>query len=749
MRLELPNCIREELSEQRLPQWVIDIFDLDEISKISDLPSVLEVNSTAELKAMNHYVQSIINRRMNNGELKKKLCFPYSSLILDKNLIDALDLSVRTKNAFMTHWVIHESAVQMKDTFISHLVTEGAPIQISKITYEDLFRTPNMGAKSVLEFLYHMEKYGGNAKENSTEDENTIILNESIKKNIIKFKTVDDIDYIYKGDPRFTEINTLLPVVEYEKDNSLNDLITQSYNIYSQWPKSERYRLDEILEVTYKKTNLMNSWPLEKLFHELIESVYKSKKKSNLVAMYDRFGINDEGIKTLEECGQQAGVTRERIRQIESKILKGINNIPGEDCIYMPKLSKAINIIRSNIGMSVVDIQNKFIENKISKIGISVYSVLYFAKLLRYPIPNLKISKLGPNKEKVVIGGDINVDSIFTELSKLYSRNGIADLRLVQFFLKKQKTTMGLEEATKLLRASKEWFALDIDKRWWVPTNLNKIARNRLINVAKKVLSVNKSIDINDLRNGYIKLAIFRNSSGAGSKNKITVPSASVMLNFFDLVDGFVVDGNNITSNKNLDFREELAEVESTLADILIKSPTGIMSRNELLTGAIKQGINENSASLYISYSPIVQHIGSDTYTIIGKKPLASDYSAHKDAVSDKNKNKSKRILLCDWNEGLIRIVIRSPEVTANLVIGAPSSVKPLLSNQTFEAWDTNETERYANIGVSDQGAIYGMSSFCRHAGVEENDILVMRFNLLESKAYLSLGTIDEYLDIL
>lgn len=733
MRLDLAKCIREELSEQRLPQWVVDIFNLDAMSKFSDLPASLEVNSIAELKAMNHYVQSLVNRRLRDGYLQSKQCFPYSPLVLDKTLINSLELSVRTRNALISK------------------LSDDREALLSEITYGNLFKTPNMGAKSVLEFLYKASEYGLNAesKSSDSENENDLILNKSIESYISKLKNLDDIDCIYKGDPRFSEINVILPVAEYEKGNSLSELLSQSHNSFSEWPRGDRHRFNELLKATYEKIKAMETSSIEEMFRELIKSFY-SVKEINVYALYNRFGINNEGIKTLEECGQEAGITRERIRQLESIVIKGIRATPGEDYIYMPKLARAIDIIRKNIGLSVVDIKNIFIDEGISDIGISVYAVLNFGELLRYSVTDLRITNVKDSKEKVVTGSDININSIFVELTKLHSKNGIADLHLVESLLDNKRTLPNYDEITNLVSSSKQWQSIDDNKRWWLPVNLKQISRNRLINVARKVLSVNESINVEDFRNGFIKLANFRNSSNSVYKNNnITVPSAEAILGFFNLIDDFTVNERNISSNLNLDYKKELGEVEWAIADVLIKSPTGIMTRSELFKGVTNLGIKENSANIYISYSSVVQHIGLDTYTIIGKKPLASDYSAHQDAVSDKNKNKNKRILLCDWDAGLIRIVIRCPEITATLVVGSPSSVKPLLANRTFEVWDKNETKQFANIGVNESGSIYGMSSFCRQSGVEENDILVMRFNLLSSKAYLSLGTVDEYLDFM
>jgi len=43
-----------------------------------------------------------------------------------------------------------------------------------------------------------------------------------------------------------------------------------------------------------------------------------------------RFGLDDGQIRTLEEVGRESGVTRKRIRQIESKLLAKLRR-PGDE----------------------------------------------------------------------------------------------------------------------------------------------------------------------------------------------------------------------------------------------------------------------------------------------------------------------------------------------------------------------------------------------------------------------------------
>lgn len=53
---------------------------------------------------------------------------------------------------------------------------------------------------------------------------------------------------------------------------------------------------------------------------------YLSPRERKIIEM--RFGLNDGIGHTLEEVGQEFGVTRERIRQIEAKVLQKMKEHP-------------------------------------------------------------------------------------------------------------------------------------------------------------------------------------------------------------------------------------------------------------------------------------------------------------------------------------------------------------------------------------------------------------------------------------
>lgn len=88
--------------------------------------------------------------------------------------------------------------------------------------------------------------------------------------------------------------------------------------------------------------------------HEQIMKTLQTLKPNEKEVIIKRFGLIDGNELTLEEVGQQLNVTRERIRQIESKALKKLrlpSNLKQLEGFYSPKIS--INEIGESIYTAV------------------------------------------------------------------------------------------------------------------------------------------------------------------------------------------------------------------------------------------------------------------------------------------------------------------------------------------------------------------------------------------------------------
>lgn len=738
MIVRLANCLKDNFMNQRLPSWVGDIAGLDSGANFQDLPSEIAVDSKAEEKAVTHFITTVLNRRLRDRNLRKTRCFPHSKLILNEDLVNSLKMTVRTSNGLS-----------------KYIQSVGKEANISDLTFGDLADIQHLGSKSILEFLNTIEAHDCStsiAPNNSSSDTSSLDetpIDDEINELLENLGSQPGLDQVFRGDLRFPSLNISLPISSYQRGSSLKSLLEEVSSIYQGWQYPDKLRLKELLTPLLPEISRISEMQVDISLKHLISMQYPRAKQANLDAIYNRFGLNKKGVLTLEECGQMAGITRERIRQIESKISKGITETPGEGKIFMPSFWNAVELLYQEKGSSIESIAAKFVSLGICRDPVSVEGILFFNKILRGEDLNLVIETL-KNGNKILAIEGLNLGGIFVQLNKLYSRNGVASLKLAYEYVADEIVGADYQDIVSIVSSSGMWKSLDVKNTWWIPINLDDIARNRLINVGRKALSVASSVSVEDLKKGYERLATYRNSSSnvysVDSTKNIVVPPENIIIEFFKNIPNFNVSGALISFDGELDFREVLGTTEIALVETILESGKGVISRVDLLRGGATKGINEASLNAYITYSSVIKHAGMDMHQVVGNAVDAGVLLAHKESVSKKGK-KTKRVLLADWDQGYIRIACRLPEFATTLVVGAPSSVRPQLVNKKFEIYD-EEGQRYGTVGVNEQGSIYGMSAFCTPQETQEDDILLMRFDLLSSKVILRIIDFAEFQEL-
>jgi len=600
---------------------------------------------------------------MNDKELMLKKCLPRSSFILDHNLVQQLQVSVRTRNCLG-----------------QYVKSELEEIRLSEITFGDLTRIPNMGSKSIIEFLAYMEDFQGPVG-GSDQTSEIKELQTTLDHLVLELRRQPWTREIISGDARFPQIMRPIGDVHLQVGDSFEILLEGLTDFSRSYPPPQIQGAIDLLKSVKHKVDELQQMPLDDVLKDFISSHFKRAQQHNLAAIHTRFGLIREGTLTLEEAGHIAGVTRERIRQIEKKIIDRI--VRGDNPTFMPGLSSAISLLNSNIGVNVLDYSDQLQSRRITSSNISADSIILFAKLCNYSGVDVEIKRISDGS-RIITREDFNVNRITTVCGRLFSRNGIADIRIVarHFDIREEEF---IPMAQTFLANTRNWKALDKEKRWWIHSGDSKYTRNRLINIARKVLCVSNPISVDDLREGYLKTARLRNSSSEAYSGDwaITVPSRAAMLAFFSRIDGYSVNDDLISTEEFLDYRQELGDVERTIIEVFLTSPTGVLRRNDILRECVKRGINENSLIVYTTYSPVIQHIAQETFKLIGKFVPAEALSAHQAALSQKIR--TKRILVADWKNGRIRLCVRCPEQVASMVIGALLPSRRFLSPRNLK----------------------------------------------------------------
>jgi len=103
-------------------------------------------------------------------------------------------------------------------------------------------------------------------------------------------------------------------------------------------------------------------------------------------------------------------------------------------------------------------------------------------------------------------------------------------------------------------------------------------------------------------------------------------------------------------------------------------------------------------------------------------------------------KPKRKRVRDFGWSpDGNIWISVITPTHTHMPVFGVPGGVKNILAGQKFRASSANGKD-FGTVGITDDGAAYGIGPFLEQAGADEGDLFLLEFDLNSGIVILRLG---------
>jgi hypothetical protein len=284
-----------------------------------------------------------------------------------------------------------------------------------------------------------------------------------------------------------------------------------------------------------------------------------------------------------------------------------------------------------------------------------------------------------------------------------------------------------------------------LEEDWFChrPTNPE---RDRLRNVTRKILSVAAPIELGIIREGLRREYRLRGYRGVKTWS-LLVPPRSVLRAYYEAHPEFILEkGDLMKAAEPLDYRVELSINDAILVDVLRSSPACVLDRASFAAECIRRSMNGNTFSMYLTYSPVVRHLGLDVWSLRG----VSVDPAAVEAVRKANalRPREKRVLDYGWTpDGQLWLAARLPasQQTANLLVGVPGPIRNYLSGRQFEARDEDRVV-HGSIRVNDGGTSYGFGRFLRQRGADEGDILIAEFDLTKNMALLRLGD-DELLE--
>jgi hypothetical protein len=717
----LPPGLRAFWRGELIPTWVCDALGLESGSTFVELDGRM-LGRTDQATA-DRIIQGLTARlSTRHASIAKVFAFPARMPTYLE--IDDLGLSRRTRNALIRANISNGTA-------------------LSQITIGELIAIRNFGVKSLIELTCAYELYVSSLSADSvkkldkTDSLTGSELEEELNREaqnrdklrlheIEKFRSYMQsslgntwVDVISGQDPRFPAIRslgngTLEQLIEAELEIPEMDINTSS-------------RLVETLQKVAVETKVIGNTDLLTAIADIVINI--GKVSAHLSApLIARLGLGGEPSITLQQAGDLANVSRERIRQVESRTLDRRPDHP----IFMPQLRILITEVEKQLPLSVESASDIAVNIGVSKNSIHPASISAMAAFCGWDAPAWKL-----NNEF----GHVRIESIdavdSTPIVKI-ARSGadgsgaIEIARVVQLLSKEESRADSADVLDVISR--NDHFEFLTGSWFWHAAGV----RNRLVNQSKKMLAVTNGISVLEIHEGLSRVYQFRNSSSP-SRFDLVVPPPNVLKAFFTAHTEFSLDEEGLVQDRSpIDYRTILGNTEVNIVDVLRSSPTGLLDRSSLVDECVRRGVNLNSLNLYTTYSIVLKHHGLDVWGLRGAVHSYESLAAIQDANS--SKQRERRIVDHGWtDDGLIRVTVKLPRNAGAFVFGIPTGVKEFVSQGSFDAFDELGSP-CGTIGVNELAMSYGYGSFLQRNEHSEGDLLIVEFNTIDRKVHLKLA---------
>ncbi len=702
----LPHSLRVAWAGEELPRWVRDELGLAEGATLDALDDRIWVGGITTLsERVRNFLLNLVSAR--RPEIKPLQVFqqPWPYWLDPKDLA----LSTRTRHCLGYSGLLSEA---------EHL---------SKVTFGKFFEIRSMGVVSIIEFACVAE--AALRRASKPPDQSAGSRGDEICNLISEPWT----DQVGPADPRFSD---LIPPVSYATISEMLDRVTSD-------PGENITILDKIadsLPHIRERMSFIRSLPLEEQLRDFLLALSRFDGR-RLSALVDRFGWGGSLPITLEEAGSRLGITRERLRQLQEKVTNRLKEISFP--VFMPGLDKGLELLRDKSPLDITDASALLKENGLSMITFHPVSLIAAAEACGRKPP---VCIQTVRNRTIVTTTDIpNAHAVIRLAYKQAQASGVSNVADLLAELSATGVTTDEEAVLHVLRHFSDVEFLEDPWFFHRPRNPE---RDRLRNVTRKMLSVAAPIDLSLLREGVRRAYRYRGYRGHEglARQSLIVPPRSVLRKYYETHSEFVIDNSDFVKPVDpLDYRTELAVNDAIMVDVLRSSPACLLDRASFWNECARRAMNINTFNLYITYSPVIVHLGTDVWSLRGVRvdPAAVEAVRAANALREKE----RRVLDHGWTpDGELWVATRLPAWhSASFVFGVPSPIRRYLAGRQFTAKDEDQIA-YGTIRINDEGTSYGFGPFLRQRGADEGDILIAEFDLGNDIALLRLGN-DELLE--
>ena len=689
----LPATLRNAWRDQRLPDWLAIEAGLPIETRLDQLDENVWSLGFEFTPRLEHYLLSLTaDRRSEIADLPVLQSQSWPVGLLP----DEVPWGARVRNAVRR----------------AHLLE--LPNKLAILTFGEVFALPAIGTKSVLEFASILEAAVGSMPDGARPTDSSVIV-ESFDPRLLDESWID---MVSSEDPRFSSV---LPGGWGTVGDRLESALVTDRGI-SGTPAV--VTLIRSLPSIVARVNDIARQPLDIALREYVLAL-SGQEGDRLDALVARLGFDGQPRRTLAETAKSISVTRERMRQLESKFKERLPSHPA----FMPALDEAIDLLTSESPLEAERAAVLLRDTGLSSTPFHPHSVVAAAELCGRPI-TFRVERFPKGERVVTSSGTAHARQIIAMGSRQAASVGLSNVAEVKAAA--ELSGLNVQEAEVMDVLEHHSGAQFLGDQWfWMPERSPD--RNRLRNVTRAMLSVVSPISVSTIREGVRRRYRFRGIP--------IIPPRDVLLDFYRAHPEFEVVGDDkVGTVQPLDYRVELGSTERAFVEVLRNAPAGVLDRASFESGVLERGVNANTFSVYTTYSPVIDHLGIDIWALRGVQIDPSAVQALRKANAQRPRE--RRVQDYGWTpSGRLWLAVRVAG-TSSIVIGIPSAISPYVVDRRFPA-KTEDGSQAGEVVVGENGTSWGYGPFLSRMGADEGDILRIEFDLVNEVAHLVVGGED------
>ena len=447
-------------------------------------------------------------------------------------------------------------------------------------------------------------------------------------------------------------------------------------------------------------------------------------ERRRLRAVIHRLGLGGRPPLTLAEAGRLAGLSGERVRQLEARLRRQQREAPHPPDI--PLLDAALSAVARELPMPASGVSRLLLEAGLTAGAFSAVSLCRAADLAGRELPFVLAGNGGPATvlfPRLAATAVARSATIEQRARRLTERGGASTMELLEQDLEaaedlgvaRRQLCLVLESGGGIVTLPSGWFTFR-DARSAGP----------FVRASLRMLVVTPRLPVDSLRDGLRRHNAFRRIPPP--------PPADVLAEVYRHHPAFHLE-DGVVSAVHPAPPDTVGPLNQRMVEILRAAPGGVLSRSHLLRACHEAGLNLTSVNLYTTYSECLERVGPGLFALRGAataptaRPVVKRRRAsrHPDAGPFHGTTPDGR----PWLASRV-----TPSVWANGVVHVPAELRPVIEGRHFRCLDADGA-RVTTLGVDCHGNSWGWTAFLRRTGARVGDLARAVFDPSTSTAEL------------